>query len=204
MTRLRPFMPWLMTILQSRLVDRLRKLQRIASNETAVDALPELPHFGQDGWSAEAYGDAEHLRREIGGLPATQRRAIEMLKLAELSLKEASARGASTATCFDGQLKVLVHRAIKTLRSRLVASMTRETRDLIARLSNNLPAVRRPSAGTSTGPDLAAVAAPSVAAFVFLFSPRRDLARSWTTGGSSSSRERHSPRRSSPPSALSR
>ncbi|ACB24553.1 RNA polymerase, sigma-24 subunit, ECF subfamily [Methylobacterium radiotolerans JCM 2831] len=114
----RPFMPWLMTILQSRLVDRLRKLQRIASNETAVDALPELPHFGQDGWSAEAYGDAEHLRREIGGLPATQRRAIEMLKLRELSLKEASAEsGLSTAN-----LKVLVHRAIKTLRSRLVAS----------------------------------------------------------------------------------
>lgn len=114
----RPFMPWLMTILQSRLVDRLRKMQRIASNETAVDELPELPHLGQDDWSAEAYGDAEHLRREIGGLPATQRRAIEMLKLRELSLKEASAEsGLSTAN-----LKVLVHRAIKTLRSRLVAS----------------------------------------------------------------------------------
>lgn len=114
----RPFLPWLMTILQSRLVDRLRKMRRITSNETAVDALPELPHLGQDDWNAGEYGDAEHLRREIGGLPATQRRAIEMLKLRELSLKEASAEsGLST-----GNLKVLVHRAIKTLRSRLVAS----------------------------------------------------------------------------------
>ena len=41
-----------------------------------------------------------------------------MLKLRELSLKEASAEsGLSTAN-----LKVLVHRAIKTLRTRLVAS----------------------------------------------------------------------------------
>ena len=114
----RPFMPWLMTILQSRLVDRLRKIQRISSNEVTVDALPEVPPVGRVDWNAREYGDAEHLRREIGGLPATQRRAIEMLKLRELSLKEASAEsGLST-----GNLKVLVHRAIKTLRSRLVAA----------------------------------------------------------------------------------
>lgn len=114
----RPFLPWLMTILQSRLVDRLRKMHRIASNETTVDAPLELPHVGRDDWNAGEYGDAEHLRREIKGLPATQRRAIEMLKLRELSLKEASAESGLSTT----NLKVLVHRAIKTLRSRLVAS----------------------------------------------------------------------------------
>ena len=114
----RPFLPWLMTILQSRLVDRLRKMRRISSKEVLVDAPPEVPPVGANDWNVGRYGDAEHLRREIRGLPATQRRAIELLKLRELSLKEASAEsGLSVAN-----LKVLVHRAIKTLRSRLVAS----------------------------------------------------------------------------------
>lgn len=114
----RPFLPWLMTILQSRLVDRLRKMRRTSANEIVVDALPEATAIDQNSWDADEYGDAEHLRREITGLPATQRRAIELLKLREMSLKEASAEsGLSTAN-----LKVLVHRAIKTLRLRLVTS----------------------------------------------------------------------------------
>lgn len=114
----RPFLPWMMTILQSRLVDRLRKIHRISSIEVLVDVLPEVLSIGRDKWNAGEYYNAEHLRREIRGLPATQRRAIEMLKLRELSLKEASAESGLSTT----NLKVLVHRAIKTLRSRLVAS----------------------------------------------------------------------------------
>lgn len=54
--------------------------------------------------------------------------------------------------------------------------MTRETRDLIARLSNNLPAVRSLAPAHRRALTWLLLAAPSVAAFVFLFSPRRDLA----------------------------
>lgn len=113
----RPFMPWMMTILQSRLVDRLRKMQRTSANEVLVEALPEAALVDPGDWDMQEYGDAEHLLREITELPATQRHAVEMLKLRELSLKEASAEsGLSTAN-----LKVLVHRAIKTLRLRMVS-----------------------------------------------------------------------------------
>jgi len=54
--------------------------------------------------------------------------------------------------------------------------MTRETRDLIARLSSNLPAVRSLAPVHRRALTWLLLAAPSVASFVFLFSPRRDLA----------------------------
>jgi DNA-directed RNA polymerase specialized sigma24 family protein len=55
------------------------------------------------------------LRQAIGRLPHGQRRAVEMLKLREMSLKEAaSASGMSVAA-----LKVAVHRGMNTLRKAL-------------------------------------------------------------------------------------
>ena len=64
---------------------------------------------------SEPYGDSDALRKAVHSLPAGQRDAIEMLKLKEMSLKEASqASGMSV-----GALKVATHRAMNALRKLL-------------------------------------------------------------------------------------
>ena len=63
----------------------------------------------------EALDDADALRQAIEQLPPGQREAIEMLKLQEMSLKEASVASGTSV----GALKVSVHRAVATLRRTL-------------------------------------------------------------------------------------
>ena len=111
----RPFLPWLLTITHNRAIDRFRKMSRIGVNETNVGEMLETFPQQPTNLSAEGYGDEEFLQREIAALPASQRRAIELLKIKELSLKEAAAESGITIA----NLKVLVHRAMKTLRSRI-------------------------------------------------------------------------------------
>jgi RNA polymerase sigma-70 factor (ECF subfamily) len=60
----------------------------------------------------EDYGDPEALRSAVNALPAGQREAIEMLKLREMSLKEASAVSGMSIVA----LKVATHRAMTALR----------------------------------------------------------------------------------------
>jgi RNA polymerase sigma-70 factor (ECF subfamily) len=58
------------------------------------------------------YGDPEALAQAMADLPPRQRQAIELIKLRELSLKEASVVSGTSV----GALKVAVHRGIATLR----------------------------------------------------------------------------------------
>lgn len=110
----RPFLPWLLTIVHNRSVDRFRKSARISTNETYVgDMLESVPEAADKPQFIE---DDELLRREIEALPASQRRAVELLKLKQMSLKEAASESGFTIA----NLKVLIHRAMKTLRKRLV------------------------------------------------------------------------------------
>ena len=112
----RPFTPWLAAIARHRLIDAYRKKARVAQNETAVPELPETFSQAQANEDMSAKGDPELLRRAIAELPAGQRQAVELLKLRELSLKEAEkVSGMSVAA-----LKVAVHRGLKTLRQRLL------------------------------------------------------------------------------------
>jgi RNA polymerase sigma-70 factor (ECF subfamily) len=112
----RPFLPWLLTIVHNRTVDRFRKSARISANETYVgDTLESVP---EEAEKPQVIEDDELLRREIEALPPSQRRAVELLKLREMSLKEAASESGITIA----NLKVLVHRAMKTLRKRLVIS----------------------------------------------------------------------------------
>jgi RNA polymerase sigma factor (sigma-70 family) len=113
----RPFLPWLMSIVHHRIVDKFRRSARISANEQNVGELLETFPADPANSHAEAYGDDELLRREIEALPASQRRAIELLKLKEMTLKEAARESGMTVA----NLKVLVHRAMKTLRKRIVA-----------------------------------------------------------------------------------
>jgi RNA polymerase sigma-70 factor (ECF subfamily) len=112
----RPFTPWLAAIARHRLVDAYRKRARVARNETAVPELPETFSPAHANAEMSTPGDPDLLRRAIAALPPGQRQAVELLKLRELSLKEAEAvSGMSIAA-----LKVAVHRGLKTLRQRLV------------------------------------------------------------------------------------
>lgn len=113
-----PFGPWLATIAERRTSDWLRQHYRRGGREVLVDEYPET--FSDDGANtpeedALAFDDADRLHRALAKLPAGQRQAVEMLKLKEMSLKEASeASGMSVAA-----LKVAMHRALKALRAEM-------------------------------------------------------------------------------------
>jgi RNA polymerase sigma-70 factor (ECF subfamily) len=113
----RPFLPWLMAIAHNRQVDRTRRQIRRGSHEVAVDPLPET--FADDAANrmVEGYGDPEALRQAMQSLPPGQRTAVEMVKLREMSLKEASAASGMSVAA----LKVAVHRGIGALRKALHA-----------------------------------------------------------------------------------
>jgi RNA polymerase sigma factor (sigma-70 family) len=111
----RPFMPWLMAITRHRLADAARRYTRRAAHEVQVETLPVT--FSDEGTNIDSgeYRDPDALRQAIRALPAGQRDAIEMLKLREMSLKEAAAASGTTI----GALKVSVHRAMTSLRKAL-------------------------------------------------------------------------------------
>jgi len=111
----RPFTPWLTAIARNRLIDAQRRMYRRIKNEVTVDILPET-FSGEPTKGAEStLSDRDEVRNALVKLPAGQRRAVELLKLQELSLEEAAkATGLSV-----GSLKVSVHRAMISLRKLL-------------------------------------------------------------------------------------
>jgi RNA polymerase sigma-70 factor (ECF subfamily) len=118
----RPFRPWLAAIARRRVVDRLRRDLRRRRRE--VPLAPAHETFADDpanGW--EWTGDHAALRAAVASLPAGQRQAIELMKLRELSLREASSASGQSVTA----LKVATHRALKRLRRLLAAPDDGET-----------------------------------------------------------------------------
>lgn len=109
----RPFGPWLVTIANRRFIDRLRSQGRRRNRETALTAEHET--FSDHRANFDEGPDRKELERAIEDLPPMQRKAIRLLKLKEMSLREASmVSGMSIAS-----LKVNVHRAVKSLRKML-------------------------------------------------------------------------------------
>lgn len=115
------FAPWLVTIAQRRTVDVLRKIYRQNDREVLVDEYPETFLSDETNTSPEddlVFALGDELHRALDTLPAGQRTAVELLKLREMSLKEASdASGMSVAA-----LKVAMHRALKSLRTQMAPS----------------------------------------------------------------------------------
>ncbi len=107
----RPVEPWLAAIAGRRSIDALRRSSRTGAREVHDPAAYETfaepaANIGDAGESARVLGPL------MGGLPPRQKEALELTKLKEMSLEEASAAsGQSVAS-----LKVNVHRAIKRLR----------------------------------------------------------------------------------------
>ena len=113
----RPFGPWLVAIANRRVTDRLRRQGRTTARETPFT--DEHETFADPAANyMEVASDDRALREAIERLPAGQRDAIRLLKLQEMSLKQAaSATGMSVSA-----LKVATHRAMKNLRKMFTQS----------------------------------------------------------------------------------
>ena len=111
----RPFVPWLLSIAYRRMIDLHRRDRRIHDQEMSV---PDLLETFADPAPNEEFETAERrawVRQALGTLPRKQREALELVKLNDLSVAEASARSGQS----PGAIKVNVHRAIKSLRALL-------------------------------------------------------------------------------------
>ncbi len=114
----RPFMPFLFGIMRFRGADVMRRSRRAGARETPIDDVPETSDALMTKSDQHTGLEADELRTAIARLPEGQRRAIEMTKLQELSLEEAStASGMSVAA-----LKVATHRGVQALRKLLNGS----------------------------------------------------------------------------------
>jgi RNA polymerase sigma-70 factor (ECF subfamily) len=113
----RPFLPWLTAIARNRVADSARRYVRRAAHEVPPEQPIETFSAEDANISASGYGDAEALAQAMTKLPQGQRQAIELMKLREMTLKEAAA---ATGTSI-GALKVSVHRGMSALRKVLGA-----------------------------------------------------------------------------------
>lgn len=111
----RPLQPWLSVIARHRLIDAYRALRRaplaVEDMEMGIETFVDSEAYRKQG----QLGEAAALRRLIDELPERQRRAIELLKMEERSLKEVSVITGMSTTA----LKVTTHRALKALRRRM-------------------------------------------------------------------------------------
>jgi RNA polymerase sigma factor (sigma-70 family) len=113
----RPFMPWMLAIARNRTFDAMQRRGRVAANEVSGIEFPETFSRESQNTSDGTYGDPEALRQAMGQLTPGQRQAVEMLKLREMSLKEAvAATGMSVSA-----LKTAAHRGMIALRKALGA-----------------------------------------------------------------------------------
>src|SRR6266849_1436604 len=106
----RPFGPWLVAIANPRFVDRVRRQGRVRARETPLTVEHET--FSGPRANIEEGADRHELEGAINNLPPVQQQAIRLLKLKEMSLKEAATASGMSIT----SLKVATHRALASLR----------------------------------------------------------------------------------------
>lgn len=107
----RPVAPWLAAIAARRSIDSLRKRGRGAAREIH-DPIAYETFAEPEANKTEAGDSARQLERMMGDLSPRQKEAVELVKLKEMSLVEASAISGQTVA----SLKVNIHRAIKRMR----------------------------------------------------------------------------------------
>lgn len=125
----RPFLPWLIAIVHHRLADAARRHASRSAGKATLEALEGPNSTRQVTYADDAANmdessadDPQVLRHAIRALPPGQRAAIDLLKLREMSLKEA-ARELGTSV---GALKVAVHRGMAALRRTLARGALKE------------------------------------------------------------------------------
>jgi len=111
----RPFGPWLAAIASRRIIDRARRRTVLLAREVALE--PEHETFSvADANFHERAWERRRLRQAVESLPLAQRQAIALLRLRELSLKEAALESGRSVAA----LKIAAHRALKALRGILI------------------------------------------------------------------------------------
>lgn len=122
----RPFKPWLSTIANRRCIDLLRRRTRRLRHEVAAtEGFEEHPGSDQGPVDATSRRQGERtLDAAVERLPERQREAVRLLRLNELSLREAAAQSEQSV----GALKVACHRALKSLK-RALAPRSRAPQD---------------------------------------------------------------------------
>jgi RNA polymerase sigma-70 factor (ECF subfamily) len=113
----RPFLPWLLAIVRNRLADAARLHASRSAHEVLVDEIDVTFPSDEPNYLTEGYRDPQALKRAMGALPRGQRTAIELLKLRDMSLREAAIASGTSI----GALKVATHRAMSALRKMLKA-----------------------------------------------------------------------------------
>jgi len=110
----RPFGPWLVAIAHRRIVDRLRRQGRTRQHETPLASEHETLAATEANYLEDSV-DLVAVREAVERLPPGQHEAIKLMKLQEMSLRQAATvSGLSIAA-----LKVATHRGIKNLRKLL-------------------------------------------------------------------------------------
>lgn len=107
----RPVAPWLAAITARRSIDSLRKRGRGPAREIH-DPIAYETFAEPEANKTDAGDSARQLERMMGDLSPRQKEALELVKLKEMSLVEASAISSQTVA----SLKVNIHRAIKRMR----------------------------------------------------------------------------------------
>jgi RNA polymerase sigma factor (sigma-70 family) len=110
----RPLGPWLVTIARRRIVDHLRRQGQQAGVNAPFERICET-FAAAEANMYEAEVGTGGLQHALERLPPGQKRAISLLKLREMSLKEAARESGMTTAA----LKVAAHRGLRTLRKLL-------------------------------------------------------------------------------------
>lgn len=111
----RPFAPWFYAVLQSRMIDAIRKHHRTATWEEPMDVVPPVV------WSATAEADLiarSDLADAMRQLSSSQRLVIERLKLDEMSVRDVARETGMS----ESNVKVTAHRGYAALK-RLLSGM---------------------------------------------------------------------------------
>lgn len=107
----RPVRPWVATIVARRAIDAGRRHGRVERREVSDPGAYET--FADPAANREEADDAAAaVARMMMGLTPRQKEAVELVKLKEMTLAEASAASGQSI----GSLKVNVHRAIQRIR----------------------------------------------------------------------------------------
>lgn len=107
----RPVEPWLAAIVSRRAVDAMRRRGRQDRNEVHDPAAFET-FADPEAKRSDAGDSAGTLAKMMAELTPKQKEALELVKLREMSLAEASAASGQSIP----SLKVNIHRAIRKLR----------------------------------------------------------------------------------------
>ncbi len=105
----RPFAPWFYAVLQSRMIDAIRRHKRTAAWEEPMDVAPPVV------WSATAEADTiarSDLAEAMRLLSPAQRLVIERLKLDEMSVRDVARQTGMS----ESNVKVTAHRGYVALK----------------------------------------------------------------------------------------